>query len=448
MHNMALIQTIQVPLLAVNDTYLTIIEIKGETGRFVKKGDVLMIFETSKTTYDVEAETDGYIEFLCEAGVDYEVNTVVARIYEDKAEIPLSSLSARPVADISSDKDAEPGSAKDNGIFLNWAEKPLFSKRALDQIKTKGLKESDFNGKVFVSASDVLEFVAQPLLSSFSKHSVNKQPVKNKSSVIPIDTEKVELIPLSKNKRTEIEFLSSVQSSGLTSTISVFIETKGLFTHLNKSLHYFKDSILPVLVYEIARLLKDYKALNAYYTESGIAFYNSINIGFAADMDKGLKVLKIKDADTKSISEIESDVFSLSEKYVDDRILLEDLTEINFTITDLSAEGVASFVPLINFMNSGILGVSAIDTKLERLNLSLTFDHRVTEGKLAALFLSELKQRIESYAAQDNNESIKNIHCFNCGRTLGEDLSGIGFVKAINQQGKENYVCQSCFKGF
>lgn len=440
---MALIQTIQVPLLAVNDTFLTIIEIKGETGKFVKKGDVLMIFETSKTTYDVEAETDGYIEFLCETGVDYEVNTVVARIYEDKTEIPLSNLTTRPVTGRGSKKDAESGSAKNNGIFLNWAEKPLFSKRALDQIKTYGLKESDFNGKVFVSAADVLEFVGKPLLPS-----LNKQPVKNKSSVIPIDTERVELIPLLKNKRTEIEFLSSVQSGGLTSTISVFIETKGLFTHLNKSFRYFKDSILPVLVYEVARLLKDYKALNAYYSESGIAFYKSINIGFAADMDKGLKVLKIKDADTKSIREIESDIFSLSEKYIDDRILLEDLTEINFTITDLSAEGVVSFVPLINFMNSGILGVGAVDTRLERLNLSLTFDHRVTEGKLVALFLSELKQRIESYAAPENNDLIKNIYCFNCGRTLKEDLSGIGFVKAINQQGKENYVCQSCFKGF
>ncbi len=53
---MALLQEILVPLLAVNDTTLTVVEIPFSNGAKVKKGDLIMVFETSKTTYDVEAQ--------------------------------------------------------------------------------------------------------------------------------------------------------------------------------------------------------------------------------------------------------------------------------------------------------------------------------------------------------------------------------------------------------
>src|ERR1700734_954934 len=83
---MALLQEILVPLLAVNDTTLTVVEIALSTGAKINKGDLLMILETSKTTYDVEAETSGYIQYLCEPDKDYAVNEVVARIYSEEAE--------------------------------------------------------------------------------------------------------------------------------------------------------------------------------------------------------------------------------------------------------------------------------------------------------------------------------------------------------------------------
>ena len=83
---MALLQEILVPLLAVNDTTLTVVEIALSTGAKINKGDLLMVLETSKTTYDVEAETSGYIQYLCETDKDYTVNEVVARIYSEEAE--------------------------------------------------------------------------------------------------------------------------------------------------------------------------------------------------------------------------------------------------------------------------------------------------------------------------------------------------------------------------
>ncbi len=202
-----------------------------------------------------------------------------------------------------------------------------------------------------------------------------------------------------------------------------------------------------MILYESARLLVDYPLLNGYFTGDAVALYKEVNPGFAIDIDKGLKVLKLKAAGEKSIREIEADILKLSGAYLDDALEIDHLTDITFTITDLSAEGVASFRPLINRMNSAILGVSAIDAKLQRCTLSLTFDHRVTEGKYAAGFLRELQQRLESYKG-DAAGQYKDISCFKCYKTLKEDLGGTGFVRCITPEGKEGYVCQSCLKGF
>jgi pyruvate/2-oxoglutarate dehydrogenase complex dihydrolipoamide acyltransferase (E2) component len=97
---MALLQNITVPLLAVNDNILTVVEISFKQGDLVKKGDTVMVFETSKTTYPVEAEVEGYIQYYCKEGNDYEVNHKVACIYSEKNEgaQPSPLVNANPAA--------------------------------------------------------------------------------------------------------------------------------------------------------------------------------------------------------------------------------------------------------------------------------------------------------------------------------------------------------------
>ncbi len=265
---------------------------------------------------------------------------------------------------------------------------------------------------------------------------------------ISVDTEKVIVEKLSSNKKREIAYLSEVQSTGLTSTINTSIDTEGIFVHINHSLQYLKNSLLPVIIYETSRLLIKYKELNAYFTGDAVAYYKEVNIGFAIDIEKGLKVLKIKNTSEQSMNDIEENIMALSGKYLDDTLQFEDLSDISFTITDLSSEGVLFFRPLVNMMNSAILGVSSIDEKLQRCILSMTFDHRVTEGKLVAQFLKELKDRIESYQSKHFPKLNQNISCFKCFKKLKDDLSDVGFTKCITPEGSEAYICQSCLKGF
>jgi pyruvate/2-oxoglutarate dehydrogenase complex dihydrolipoamide acyltransferase (E2) component len=471
---MALLQEIQVPLLAVNDTSLTVVEINFSRGSKVKKGDLIMVFETSKTTYDVEAEAEGYIQYLCETNGDYAVSEVVARIYSEAAEaevIPAASSHGQPAGPSFPQKAGsivqqtgpsfpqqtgrafpqpaghslpQPAGPRSDVPLPPWEGETLFSEEAARLVAASGIGPAVFAGWDFVSKWDVLE-VARISPGAAGTKSPKTAPAK---MILPADPAKVILEKLTSGKRREIEYLSEVQSTGLISTLHIFVETDNIFTFINRSLKYLKDSLLPVVIYEAARLLTDYPLLNAYFTGEAIACYREINPGFAIDIDKGLKVLKIARAEQKSIPEIEQAILQLSGSYLDDALQIEDLTDITFTITDLSSEGVAFFRPLINKMNSSILGISAIDEKLQRCTLSLTFDHRVTEGKLAARYLKELKDRLESYRATDPVFLSQAIACFKCYKTLKEDLAGTGFARCITPEGKEGYICQSCLKGF
>lgn len=440
---MALLQEIQVPLLAVNDTTLSVVELPFAPGAKVRQGDVVLVLETSKTSYDVEAASEGYIQYHCEAGRDYAVGDVIAKIFSEEleAKAPVAGKPRPVVAPPTNGHDpvvahtlvSRPIPSRRHATGV-WTGEPLFSHEALRLMTAAGLGPDAFAGRDLVTGADVRE-----LLEPIAKPKA--------APVLSSDPAKTILKKLQSAKRREIEYLSDIQSTGLTSTINTHVDTEGIFIHLNGALAYLKDSLLPVILYESARLLADYPLLNAYFTGDAVAIYKEVNPGFAIDIDKGLKVLKVKDAGTKSIRDIEKDILQLSGAYLDDAIQIEDLTDITFTVTDLSAEGVASFRPLINKMNSSILGISSIDKKLQRCTLSLTFDHRVTEGKYAAGFLKELQQRLESYKG-DADTRYKDVSCFKCYKTLAEDLGGTGFVRCITPEGKEGYVCQSCLKGF
>lgn len=429
---MAILQEIMVPLLAVNDTTLTVAELAFANGEKVGKGNLLMVFETSKTTFDVVAEVEGYVQYTCEAGQDYEVGVVVATIFSEAAEV-----STRPAP------HAVPPPAVTE-ILPHWDGETIFSREALRLLAASALDPAAFTGRDLVTADDVRSLLA-PATASASAPA----PAAPRSAAPPppLDHNKVIVEKLAGAKKREIAYLGEVQTAGLTSTLNSFVETDGIFLLLNRSFKYLRDTLLPVIIYESSRLLTDYPLLNAYFAGDAIAIYREVNPGFAIDIDKGLKVLKVTGAGQLSMTDIEAEILRLSGNYLDDKLELEELTDISFTITDLSAEGVSFFQPLVNRMNSAILGISAVDPKLQRCMLSLTFDHRVTEGKMVARFLHELKQRIESYRPPAGAKR-PDIACFKCFKTLDEDLGGAGFMHCITPEGKDGYICQSCLKGF
>ena len=133
----------------------------------------------------------------------------------------------------------------------------------------------------------------------------------------------------------------------MNSVIYVSVDADGLSNLLKNTFKIFKDSFLPLIVYESSRLLLKYKHLNAYFMGNKIAYYKNINIGVAIDIDDGLKVITLPNTDKLSMLTIEEMLYNLVEKYLEKKLEVSDVTGSTFSFSDLSTSGVDLFVPLI-----------------------------------------------------------------------------------------------------
>src|SRR5207244_11265337 len=122
-----------------------------------------------------------------------------------------------------------------------------------------------------------------------------------------------------------------------------------------------------------------------------------INIGVAVDTDRGLLVTVIRDADTKRLLQISTEVSELAAKARGRKLTLEEMQGATFSISNLGGIGGTSFTPLVNAPEVGILGISR--ARMEQvyrdgqfsarlmMPLALSYDHRAVDGADGARFL-------------------------------------------------------------
>jgi pyruvate dehydrogenase E2 component (dihydrolipoamide acetyltransferase) len=161
-----------------------------------------------------------------------------------------------------------------------------------------------------------------------------------------------------------------------------------------------KVTMVALLVKAVVASLKAFPVVNSSLDGDDLILKRYYNIGFAADTPNGLVVPVIKDADGKGILEIGSDLTELSAKARDGKLSSGDMQGASFTISSLGGIGGTSFTPIVNAPEVAILGVSRSAMKpvwngsefVPRLTvpLSLSYDHRVIDGALAARFVAHL----------------------------------------------------------
>ena len=146
--------------------------------------------------------------------------------------------------------------------------------------------------------------------------------------------------------------------------------------------------------------------VNASFVEDHIRLHRAINIGVAVEVEDGLVVPVLRNADEKTVSQISREVAELAGKARTKKLLPDEYQGGTFTITNLGMFGVESFHAIINPPESGILAVSAIIPKpvvvdgeivvRPCLRLSLSVDHRLVDGAVAARFLARMKELVET----------------------------------------------------
>jgi pyruvate dehydrogenase E2 component (dihydrolipoamide acetyltransferase) len=151
--------------------------------------------------------------------------------------------------------------------------------------------------------------------------------------------------------------------------------------------------------------LQQHKQMNSAYIDDQIRVFDSIHLGMAVALDKGLVVPVIRNAQNDSLIHLSKNIKVLARRARQGQLSGDEMKGSTFTISNLGAYGIEHFTPILNTPEAGILGVGATyDTpvykgeELQRrtiLPLSLTFDHRVLDGAPAAAFLRTIKQYLE-----------------------------------------------------
>jgi pyruvate dehydrogenase E2 component (dihydrolipoamide acetyltransferase) len=168
-----------------------------------------------------------------------------------------------------------------------------------------------------------------------------------------------------------------------------------------------KMTVTAIALKVCAAALKVFPQFNATIDmeKEEIIYKQYINIGVAADTDRGLLVPVIRDVDKKNIVELAVELSQLSQKARDKKITLADMEGGTFTITNLGGIGGTAFTPIVNHPEVAILGLSRsrmepewIGGKFEPrliLPLSLSYDHRLIDGADAARFLRWVAEAFE-----------------------------------------------------
>lgn len=166
-----------------------------------------------------------------------------------------------------------------------------------------------------------------------------------------------------------------------------------------------KISLNAYIIRCVALKLQQYPLMNATLTDAGIMINEDINIGIAVALDGGMVIPVIKNADQKSVIEIDRVIKDMVNRARTKRLFPDDYRGGTFTVSNLGMYGVEGFSAIIQPPQAGILAIGKSKTQWvktgaawgehEIITVTLSVDHRIVDGAPAAQFLAELCRGLE-----------------------------------------------------
>jgi pyruvate dehydrogenase E2 component (dihydrolipoamide acetyltransferase) len=169
-----------------------------------------------------------------------------------------------------------------------------------------------------------------------------------------------------------------------------------------------KITYLPFVMKALISTAKEFPMFNASIDDQAeeIVYKKYFNLGFAADTPNGLMVPVIHDADHKTILQLSSEITDLATRARDGKLKLEEMKGATITITNIGSVGGSYATPIINHPEVAILGMYKITDKpvmmngkfraQKMMNLTITADHRLIDGAVAANFLASFIKKLEN----------------------------------------------------
>lgn len=394
---------ITIPKLGMTMKQATLARWTKADGEWVEEKEVILVIETEKITYEIEAPQAGYLTILEPEGSVLPVGAKVGVLTPQK---PLARPERTPKAVEAAEAPAPlsapavPSDAPTSRIKASPLAKRIAKERG---VKLELIKGTGPGGRIV--RADVLRFLqreqVQPLVGPPASA---PQEAKRPPKAIPLSAMRRQIMEHMHRSLQETAQMTLTREVDATQLVGL---RQGLMQrHQDKGL---KISYNAILVKMAARALRAHPWINVLLEQDKLVQLEEINIGVAMELEEGLIVPVVRNADTLSIAGIEETLQDLFERARSRKLLPDEIRGGTFTITNLGHLGVDAFTPILNRPESAILGVGRIveapvvsrnsgEPKLEfrhRMHLSLTVDHRILDGAPAARFLGELARIIE-----------------------------------------------------
>lgn len=419
-----MINFLKIPRHNANDETVLITKHLLKDYEKVKKNQPVLEIETSKVTYEVETEFEGFIKFLGEEGSELEIEAIYAIISSNLEEVKNYNYKNKNLNTNSNDK------------FIDFE---------LPELKLSDKAKQLYNKNNENFLIDNTRWVTSRYHKSF-QYKGNYNNINNnlKDSLKNNYEEKIDLkynvINNTKRKIIEIDALREAPTGQFQSSISIEI----IAHYRKKNNLVFSKSIQDLIIYETYKLLKSsFNDLNRFYiSDNKVGEYEKVFPGISLDKKNSLIVCKIDEKNLTSLENLQNYLVDLFIKFDDNKIDENDLSRTTFTVSDLSNTKTKFMIPLINGYQTLIIGITKTDKNF--YNVIVTFDHRITEGLRIAKFLESLKIAVENYY-----DASSEFLCSFCMKTLDEELAqgNRGLIKLVTHEG-EQLVCNNCFSGW
>lgn len=371
---------------------LTMAMIKGKVekwlkdkGEEVKEREPVAEVESEKITSTISSPASGRLHILVEEGQEVAVGAPLGMVLEGDEAPPEIS---KPKIEV------EAPAVKEIAPVIKEEPKPLVkaSPAAKTLAKMYGLDLSQVKGtgpEGRISREDVEKIIEKLALPRVSK-----------------------VVQLKEIRKKIADRLSRSYNEALHTTVTMEADMSRIVELREKLLPEVQRSVGARLTYTaflvkaVALALKEHPMLNSMLAGDEIRIFDDINVGVATAVEDGLLVPVLRNADRKTLAEIALEVERLAEKARKGELSGKELAGGTFTISNLGMYGVDIFIPIINPPECAILGIGKISKKpvvvndrfeiRSTISLSLSFDHRIIDGAIAAKFLQTLKDKLEN----------------------------------------------------
>jgi|TARA_B110000037_G_scaffold35210_1_gene42802 2-oxoglutarate dehydrogenase E2 component (dihydrolipoamide succinyltransferase) len=372
-----------------------------QVGEGVNRDQILVDIETDKVVLEVVAPSDGKVTEILKA----EGETVLA-------EEVLAMFEAGEVAEKATEADLETitdtpevDSLDEATASASPAARKIAEEQKLDVTSIVGTGKGNR-----VTKEDVLKAVAAAE-GQMQVTSAVSAPVE-----VPVAGDRIERrVPMTRLRASVARRLLEAQETAAMLTtfnevdMTAIIELRSQYKDDFAKIHNgTRLGFMSFFVRASIEALKRFPAVNASIDGNDIVYHGYQDIGVAVGSPRGLVVPVLRDADSLTLAEIETQVSDYGRKAQDNKLSIDDMTGGTFTISNGGVFGSLLSTPILNPPQTGILGMHKIQDRPMAVNgevkirpmmyLALSYDHRLIDGQEAVRFLVTIKDFLEEPA--------------------------------------------------